>query len=303
MINGTPYLDIDGNVIHAHGGYILQHEGWYYWYGEDRRDNIYVSCYKSEDLQHWQFCSHILTTDTPAAHTSGKFDLRLTNPDSGNGKVNVERPKVMYNAKTGKFVLWAHWENGVNYLDARCCIASSDRPDGGFVYHGSFNPYGHMSRDCTLFTDLEGDTYFISAARDNADLHIYRLTEDFLNVDEHVRTLFQHEYREAPALFTYNGEYYMISSYCTGWAPNQAKWSKASRIDGRWTLLENIGDETTYRSQSAFMLEKDGRIYYVGDRWGGNGEKYFTSTYVVLEVCFDENGKPYMDWCEDAGIL
>ncbi|MBQ3590823.1 MAG: hypothetical protein II979_02695 [Clostridia bacterium] len=39
MKNGTPYLDIDGNGIHAHGGYILQHEGWYYWYGEDRRDN------------------------------------------------------------------------------------------------------------------------------------------------------------------------------------------------------------------------------------------------------------------------
>jgi len=51
------------------------------------------------------------------------------------------------------------------------------------------------------------------------------------------------------------------------------------------------------------MLEKDGRIYYVGDRWGGNGEKYFTSTYVVLEVRFDADGKPYMDWCEDAGIL
>ena len=51
------------------------------------------------------------------------------------------------------------------------------------------------------------------------------------------------------------------------------------------------------------MLEKDGRIYYVGDRWGGNGEKYFTSTYVVLEVRFGEDGKPQMDWCEDAGLF
>ena len=83
------------------------------------------------------------------------------------------------------------------------------------------NPYGNMSRDCTVFTDLSGDTYFISAARDNADLHIYRLTEDFLNVDEHVRTLFQHEFREAPALFAHDGRYYMLSSYCTGWAPVQ----------------------------------------------------------------------------------
>ncbi len=303
MINGTPIYTTDGQPIHAHGGYILSHEGIYYWYGEDRRDNVYVSCYRSTDLQHWTFCSHILTTETPAAHTSARFDLRLSNPKAENGKVNVERPKVLYNEKTGRFVLWAHWENGENYLDARCCIASSDRPDGGFVYHGSFNPYGHMSRDCTLFTDLTGDTYFISAARDNADLHIYRLTEDFLNVDEHVRTLFQHEYREAPALFVHDGKYYMITSFCTGWAPNQAKWSCADSLTGRWSALRDIGDETTYRSQSAFMLEKDGRIYYVGDRWGGSGDAYFTSTYVVLEVTFDEKGEPVMDWCEEAGLL
>lgn len=296
LYNGKTYLDVHGDPIHAHGGWILVHNGVYYWYGEDRRGDVYVSCYKSTDLHTWTRCSPILTTDTPCAWTDGHFDLRLRTDDGG--KVNIERPKMLYNAKTGKFVLWAHWENGIDYHDARCCIATSDYPDHGFTYHGSMNPFGYMSRDCTVFTDLNGDTYFCSAARDNADLHIYRLAEDYLNVDEHVRTLFQQEFREAPAIFMHGGRYYMITSYCTGWKPNQAKWSVSDSITGHWSPLQNIADETTYDSQSAFVLPVDGELYYVGDRWGGRGDAYFHSTYVVLRICFDEKDRPYMNWSD-----
>ena len=88
----------------------------------------------------------------------------------------------------------------------------------------------------------------------------------------------------------------MITSYCTGWAPNQAKWSVSDSIAGRWSPLRNIADETTYHSQSAFVLPVDGTLYYVGDRWGGGGEKYFDSTYVILPLRLDENGCPHMDW-------
>ena len=27
--NGEPWLDTDGNVIHAHGGHMLHHDGWW----------------------------------------------------------------------------------------------------------------------------------------------------------------------------------------------------------------------------------------------------------------------------------
>ena len=40
--NGIVWKDTQGNPIHAHGGYMIFHEGYYYWYGEDRRDNFYV---------------------------------------------------------------------------------------------------------------------------------------------------------------------------------------------------------------------------------------------------------------------
>lgn len=213
-INGETWYDTDGNILHAHGGHMLKWEDYWYWYGENRTDNRYVSVYKSGDLINWTFCRHALTADSPTAEHRVRTDRKLRS-ESG-GKINVERPKVLYNKKTNQFVMWMHIENGVDYLDAACGIAVCDRPDGEFTYLGCFNPFGYMSRDCTLFQDKDGTAYFISASRDNADLHMYRLTEDYLNVDCLVHKLWQGEYREAPAVMEREGKYYMFSSYCTG---------------------------------------------------------------------------------------
>ena len=38
MKNGQFWYDDDGNVIHAHGGWILKVDDYYYWYGEDRTE-------------------------------------------------------------------------------------------------------------------------------------------------------------------------------------------------------------------------------------------------------------------------
>lgn len=299
--NGKPMLDTAGNPIHAHGGHMLRHGDFWYWYGEDRRGDAYVSCYRSTDLHSWEYRGTVLSADSPTAPMRVRADRTLRRGDGG--KVNIERPKVLYCEKTGQFVLWAHYENGENYLAASACIATSDTPDGEYIYRGSFRPYGNMSRDCTLFLDDGGDAYFLSASRDNADMKVYRLAGDYMNVDEEVRTLFQGEYREAPAVFKREGTYVMLSSFCTGWAPNQGKFSLSERMDGRWSLLEDFGDETTFHSQPAFVLEPgDGRYIYVGDRWGGNGEAYFTSTYVILEIRFTEDGRPYIEYTDESAL-
>lgn len=283
--NGSLWTDVNGEPIHAHGGYIIEHDGWYYWYGEDRRENFYVSCYRSRDLANWEFRNHILTTESLTEPIRVRTKRMLRNEKGG--KVNLERPKVLYNEKTGRFVLWVHYENGENYLEAAAAVASCGTPDGDFVYHGHFNPYGHMSRDCTLFKDDDGTAYFISAARDNADLHVYRLQDDYMNIDCLVHQLWQGEYREAPAVVKAGGLYYMLSSFCTGWAPNQGKYAFAESIEGRWSSLREIGDETTYQSQPAFALNLGGELWYFGDRWGGDAEKYFTSGYVVCPLKAD----------------
>src|SRR5262245_290650 len=159
VLNGTQFTTITGAPIQAHGGGVIKVGSYYYWFGENRNPNstIYaVSCYRSTDFKNWEFRNNVLT-----ANSSPEL-----NP------ANIERPKVVYNASTGRYVMWMHWENGVNYGEARAAVASSATVDGNYTYHGSFRPLantgvvdhgkpGYMSRDCTLFVDTNGTGYFI----------------------------------------------------------------------------------------------------------------------------------------------
>ena len=132
MKNGVIWQDVDGNDIQAHGGCILYHEGKYYWYGEhkggenklthlvsgaevDRVDVIGISCYSSTDLCNWKYEGLALAADKE-------------NPNSylHTSKV-VERPKVLYNEKTEKFVLWMHLDRE-DYSYAGVGVAVSDTP-------------------------------------------------------------------------------------------------------------------------------------------------------------------------------
>jgi len=251
----------------------------------------------------WEFRRTVLTVDSPRGPLYYRTDLDMAVRD-GEGRItaycNIERPKVLFNRQTGKFVMWMHYENGLDYSAARCAVATCDTPDGAYVYHGSFNPCGQMSRDCTLFLDDDGTAYFLSAARDNADLNLYRLSADYLSVDAHIRTLWPDQYREAPAVVKHGGLYYIVTSGCTGWPPNQGMYSYASDLAGPWSVPVPLGDETTYDSQPAFILPVEGpngRTYLLfGDRWDPCA--YERSSYVVLPLAFDGPGRLRLEWQE-----
>ena len=323
MKNGEFWYDTNGNVIHAHGGWILKVGEYYYWYGENRTEDIFVSCYRTKDFKTFEFRNHVLTARSVSKPSYVvNAEQKLFTPLEKLGEftrgglrrvineekllVNIERPKVVYCEKTGKYVMWMHYENGLNYDVAGCAVASCDTPHGDFVYHGSFNPFGYMSRDCTVFFE-DGDMYFISTARNNRDLHIYRMTEDYMSVDKLVNILYQNQSREAPAFFKKQGKTFLISSACSGFRPNQGTYSSSSGgLKGRWSLLSDFGDELTFRSQSAFVLsaEENGKTeyYYFGDRWGTTSSEYFTSTYVVLKIQFDQDGNPFIEYSDDAQL-
>ncbi|MGC4901793.1 family 43 glycosylhydrolase [Micromonospora echinospora] len=221
VTNGTQFTDTTGAVVHAHGGGVLKVGDYYYWFGENRNpDNTFraVSVYRSTDLRTWEFRNNVLTQSSAA-------ELRVS---------NIERPKVIYNAATGRFVMWMHKENGSDYNEARAAVASSSTVDGAYTYHGSFRPFGqHMSRDITLYND-NGTAYMISAADDNYDLNIYRLTSDYLNVATLVGNFWDGAHREAPAMFKRGSTYFLLTSGATGWSPNQARYATrpASRDRG-----------------------------------------------------------------------
>ncbi|WP_199617503.1 RICIN domain-containing protein [Paenibacillus alkalitolerans] len=290
ITNGTQFSDTAGNVAHAHGGGMIKAGSYYYWFGENRDGTNYVSVYRSTDLKNWEFRNHVLSK-------SSHSELQTA---------NIERPKVIYNAQTGKYVMWMHKENGVDYSEARVAVATSDTVDGVYTYHGSFRPLGYDSRDMTVFND-NGTAYLISATRVNADLNIYRLTSDFLGVESLVQTLWPGAYREAPAIFKRNGVYFLITSGATGWNPNQAKYATATSIEGTWSALSNFGDGTTYDSQSTFVVPIEGSsttsYLYMGDRWAGAWSRPVNeSKYVWLPLSFPSGTSLSMDWYSSVDI-
>lgn len=98
---------------------------------------------------------------------------------------------------------------------------------------------GQMSRDMTLFVDDDAKGYHIYSSEDNLTLHIAELTDDYLgHTGKYVR-IFPGGHNEAPALMKRGGRYWMITSGCTGWEPNEARLMTADRIMGEWKQLPN----------------------------------------------------------------
>ncbi|MGW3099773.1 RICIN domain-containing protein [Streptomyces sp. NPDC001102] len=295
VTNGTQFTDTSGNPVHAHGGGVIKVGPYYYWFGEDRNaDNTfrYVDAYRSTDLKNWEFRNHVLTQSS-ASELATAY---------------IERPKVVYNASTGKFVMWMHKENGVDYSQARAAVAVSDTVDGSYTYQGSFQPLGqYMSRDITTFVDTDGTAYMVSAANENYDLHIYRLTADYTAIDSLVANPWPGGHREAPALFKRGGVYFMLTSGATGWSANQQQYATATSLSGPWTSWTNVGDSTAYNSQTAYVLPVTGTsgtsYLYMGDRWGNSfGGTVNDSRYVWLPLTFPTSTSLSLSWYPEVAV-
>jgi hypothetical protein len=305
LINGVQWADTDGNPIQAHGGGLLKVDDDYYWFGENRNpDGTFyaVSAYRSRDLRRWEYVHDVLTMDS----------------DPGLDPANVERPKVVYNAATGKYVMWMHWENGMDYGEARAAVASSDTVAGDYTYHGSVRPMqdsgvsdhdkpGYMSRDCTLFVDDDGEGYFISASNENYDLHLYALSDDYLSIDSRAALLFEGGHREAPALFKRDGVYFLLTSGATGWDPNQAQYATSTSLTSGWSSMKNVGDGNTFYSQSTYVQPIEGsagtEYLYLGDRWAGAwGGRVNDSSYVWQPITFPNSTSMSMSWANNLHL-
>ena len=124
---GRLWLDDRGEHINAHGGGVLYHEGKYYWFGEHKNENssaalVGINCYSSGNLVNWKYEGVALpVSDDPQSEIT-------------KGCV-MERPKVIYNEKTGKFVMWFHLElKGQGYKAARSALAVSDNVTGPYTF-------------------------------------------------------------------------------------------------------------------------------------------------------------------------
>ena len=133
---GDIWPDNNGVHINAHGGGILFHDGKYYWFGEHKIEGkkgnqawVGVHCYSSENLVEWK--------DEGIA-----LEVIKNNPehDIAEGCI-LERPKVIYNPKTKKFVMWFHLElKSMGYDAARSGVATANKITGPYEFVQSFRP-------------------------------------------------------------------------------------------------------------------------------------------------------------------
>ena len=287
---GEAWLDNRGQQIQAHGGGMLWWNGRYYWFGEDRterndRERRYVACYSSMDLVHWKFRHEVVA---------------LADPEHLGPKWILERPKVFHNARTGKFVMYAHLDNG-SYRVARVAVLVSDRIDGDYQYLKSFRPLDEESQDIGQFIDDDGSAYIIFESRPTKGFFIAQLSDDYLNVEKKVS--FLEALLEGGALVHYSGLYYVIGSHLTGWRPNPNVYATAPSLSGPWTEFKDTAppETNTYGSQSTMMLKitgsKNTTVIYMGDIW--RPKALWDSRYLWLPLEIDDGNlrlPPPHDW-------
>ena len=260
IVPGGLWLDDRGIPIQAHGGGILLYKRTYYWFGEDRSPSNdpakrYVACYSSKDLTHWKYHRQVLAIGDPVNHAA-HFVL--------------ERPKVFYNRKTKKFVMYMHLDDA-KYALARVAVATSDRIDGDYVYQTSFRPLDQESRDIGQFIDDDGSAYLIFESRPTKGFFIAKLSDDYMTVEKQMS--FIQAPLEGGAVVHYNGKYYVVGSHMTGWKPNPNVFAVADSLSGPWSTFKDIAppEVNTYDSQSSMLLKVAGSkattVIYIGDQW------------------------------------
>lgn len=338
---GQIWPDDKGVHINAHGGGLLYDNGTYYWFGEHKGEKsnaalVGVTCYSSTDFYNWKnegvalaveeknpqsdiakgciierpkvirnpegryvMYFHlelkgkgyeaarvgIAVADCPA----GPYRyLRSCRPNAGHWPLNMSGEQKMQTVTPADFKKWwtPEWRQAVE--------------DGLFVRRDLRG--GQMSRDMTLFVDDDGKAYHIYSSEENLTLHIAELTDDYTGHTGRYVRVAPGGHNEAPSIFKKDGRYFMITSGCTGWAPNAARLFTADDILGTWTAYPNpcrgSRAELTFGGQSTYIqpvIGKKNAYVFMADEW--RPKHPVDGRYIWLPVLF-ENGLPVLKWMD-----
>lgn len=292
--NDLPRRDTSGAIVDCHEPCLRRFGDRFYFYGTNYRhhsgftpDNLIV-CYSSTDLNTW--------TDHGALFSTFAKGLTVA-------------PDVLYNQRTGQYVMW--FINSPNYV-----IATADTPEGPFIIQT--RQAAIANRDCgngdfALFQDEDGSAYLIatiSFAKQSGQAHcivIERLSDDYLSGTGETSAVLGSNC-EAPVLFKRDGTYYALFDttccYCPAGTGIQVHTSahplgpytyrgncnRRSEADPR--ELDSPSTEpgsgrpdcivTAQQRRVEWLQTADGPVLlWIGDRWGStpDGLKGHDFTY------------------------
>lgn len=306
-----------GNIINASDGGIIYVDGVYHWYGLALRPlpnakggkggqatTKGVVMYASRDLYNWEYEGIIL-------RCSEDPESELYAP------MRFERPKIIYNRETKKYVLWCHYvkypgDHGDTPGTAEAGVAICDTVNGTYQWLGHTRPIDDkgLVRDCTVYQDGDGSAYFIYDRQVEKDRcqYIVKLSDDYLSFTSEYRRLDVAFWREAATVVYHEGYYFMITSDLTSWAFNQAKYFRAKNLFGPWEDMGDpcIGDEDhlTFHSQSTYIFKVEGtEDFYIHMAERHNTDDFERCSYIWLPIQFHEDHTLSLSYQKEWSLL
>ena len=308
IVNGTDWMDTDGNRIVAHEGEIARFGDTFYWYGSSYANNPKgrfrmdagpvwngMQVYRSTDLKNWTYKG-----------------VCLPRPESGFGKVGATgRGHVMYNEKTKKYVMWYRWF--VAMPASFLCVATADHPEGPFTPHGprQMGTSTGFGSDMNVFQDDDGKGYVIYCDHNKPNagpggqwryaIRIDSLSDDYLTSNREGVLVFDRGC-EAPAMVKHRGKYIAVASGVHGWAGSDTKCATADSPLGAWTKQADISEQRTWGSQVTdliYLKESDTVMALCDQWWNPDRSDIEKSRFLFLPLHLDENtGKVKMEYRE-----
>lgn len=266
---GQLWLDTEGKPIQAHGFQIFEHDGTYYWYGENKEhthmgSNVWtwgIRAYRSKDFYNWEDLGLIIPPDTTNVLSPLHYSQTL------------DRPHILYNKKTHKWVCWIK----SMATDGFFVVLQANNFEGPYEFIRTFKPDGFGVGDFDMYCDPKTGKGYVWFERPHWEMICAELTEDFLNTNgrfsEHFIGLRPPYTREAPSHFVYHGRHYLFTSGTTGYVPNPSKVAVFDDYHGTYTDLGNpyVNDtfEDSFGSQITSVIKIPGKNLYVAlaDRW------------------------------------
>lgn len=304
---GKIWLDTSGNRIQAHGGSVFYENGVYYWYGEnkektDGKNGIWhwgVRCYASKDLYNWKDLGVIIPPE-------------LDNIDSSlHPTAKMDRPHIIYNKKTGKYVCWLKVMGQKSQTET---VLTADHFLGPYTkVQEGLKPLGMSAGDFDLAVDGDGKAYYFFE-KVHTETICAELTDDYTNVNGKYSSHFPHPYppnvREATAYFERGGKHYLLTSGTTGYLPNPSEIAVADQMHGPYTVLGNphIGDQsnTSFHSQISSVFKVHGKkdLYIAcADRWLPELMDLEYEVYSKVFECIFTRGRDKLpELAEELGI-
>lgn len=299
---GKFWYDTEGKRIQAHGGSLLFADGKYYWYGENKegvtgraRGSVCpiwhngVRLYSSDDLYNWKDEGVILVENEDKNHPFYR------------GRI-MDRPHILYNPTTKKFVLWAKIggliASGEGFENSYFAVCESDSIKGEYTLVNIIKDFPAGDFD---FCQTEGKVCLIFE-KPHTEMLCAELNERYTGFEKQVSSHLPYPFppfvREAPAYFERGNRRFLLTSGTSGYFPNPTHVAEIKQLHGEWEELGNAceGDRknNSFHAQFSSVFKhpfKKDLYIALGDRWLNDLPDEMPDPCVMFESFFNPDAE------------